>query len=200
MTKAKTSKLERAKKGSKAKKAGRTTLPPGWIQGDFLVSNVTREDVLELMEHGMVAEKSSRLPEGELEPAPREGERVLLTTHVERGFSLPPHPFFRGFLFYSGIQPHHLPPNIVAYISAFITLCECFLGCPPHWGLFKKIFTARSQAVKKANPGDTQTNVIQLCGGLGIQKRNTSTYPPMTLPESVRNWQLIRPFCIMLSC
>ncbi|KAE8802475.1 hypothetical protein D1007_21793 [Hordeum vulgare] len=191
----KISKLERAKKGGKGRKPGRTAVPTGWIQGDFLSSTVTKEDVLDLVENGMVVENSWRLPEGELEPAPREGERVLLPTHVERGFSVPPHPFFRGFLFYFGIQLHHLPLNNVAYLSAFITLCECFLGCPPHWGLFKNIFTAWSQTMKKANPGDSRTNVIQLCGGLGIQKRNMSAYPPMTLPESVRNWQSTWFYC-----
>ncbi|KAI5000447.1 hypothetical protein ZWY2020_005036 [Hordeum vulgare] len=187
MPKGKSSKLERAKKGGKGRKPGRTAVPPGWIQGDFLPSTVTKEGVLDLVENGMVADNSWKLRGDELEPAPREGERVLLLTHVERGFSLPPHPFFRGFLFYFGIQLHHLSPNNVACLSAFITLCECFLCCPPHWGLFKNIFTARSQTMKKANPGDTRTNVIQLCSGLGIQKRNRSTYPPMTLPESVRN-------------
>ncbi|KAI5014102.1 hypothetical protein ZWY2020_055492 [Hordeum vulgare] len=187
MPKGKTSKLERAKKGGKGRNPGRTAVPPGWIHGDFLPSTGTKEDVLDLAENGMVVENSWRLPGDELEPAPREGERVLLVTHVEQGFSLPPHPFFHGFLFYFGIQLHHLPPNTVAYLSTFITLCECFLGCPPHWGLFKNIFTTRSQTVKKKNPGDTRASVIQLCGGLGIQKRNRSTYPPMTLPESVRN-------------
>lgn len=98
MTKSKASKLERAKKGGKTKKTGgRTALPPGWIQGDFLPSTVKKEDVLELVEHGMVAEKSWRLPKGELEPEPREGERVLLLTHIEQGFSLPLHSFIRGF-------------------------------------------------------------------------------------------------------
>ncbi|KAI5018814.1 hypothetical protein ZWY2020_043702 [Hordeum vulgare] len=45
----------------------------------------------------MIANKSWRLPaEGETEPAPQEGERVLLLSHVYRGYSLPPHPFFRA--------------------------------------------------------------------------------------------------------
>ncbi|KAI4966996.1 hypothetical protein ZWY2020_034474 [Hordeum vulgare] len=55
-------------------------------------STVMQDDLLELVEHGMIANKSWRLPEGETEPAPKEGERVLLLNHVFRGFSLPPHP------------------------------------------------------------------------------------------------------------
>ena len=82
MTKGQASKLEaKKKKGKAAAPAQRRqrTLPAGWIQGDFLPSMVTEENLLELVEHGMIAHKSWRLPaEGETEPAPREGERVLL--------------------------------------------------------------------------------------------------------------------------
>lgn len=99
MMKGKTSKLKRAKKSGKAKKPSRTALWPGWIQGDFISSTMKKEDVLELVEHEMIAEKSWRLPEGDVEPKPHEGERVVLLTHVERDFSLPPHPFICGFLY-----------------------------------------------------------------------------------------------------
>ncbi|KAI5013581.1 hypothetical protein ZWY2020_037094 [Hordeum vulgare] len=44
----------------------------GWIHRDFLPSTVTADDLLELVEHGMIANKSWRLPaEGETEPAPQ---------------------------------------------------------------------------------------------------------------------------------
>jgi hypothetical protein len=114
---------------------------------------------------------------------------------VERGFSLPPHPFFRGFLNFFGAQLHHFPPNAIAYLSAYVTFCECFLGCPAHWGLFKHIFTIRSQAVKKANTNDSKTNVIQLCGGLGLQKRTGSSFPSLSFPDSVRGWQSTWFYC-----
>ena len=35
-----------------------------------------------------------------------------------------------------------------------------------------------------------------MCGGLGIQKRQRSSFPSMTLPESVRGWQLIWFYCL----
>lgn len=136
MTKSKTENLECAKKGgAKAKKpsGARFTAPPGWIQGDFLPSTVMAGDVENLVADGLMAEGSWRLSEGEIEPEPRGGERVLLLPHVERGFSMPPHPFFRGFLNFSGAQLHHFPPNAISYLAALIAMCECFLGCPPHW-------------------------------------------------------------------
>ena len=83
----------------------------------------------------------------------------------------------------------------IAYLAAFVSMCENFLGCRPHWGLFKHIFTCRSQTVKKASPDDERTKVIQMCGGLGIQMRSKSAFPAMTLPESVRGWQSTWFYC-----
>ena len=120
---------------------------------------------------------------------------MLLATHVDRGFSLPPSIFFHGFLSFFGAQRHHFTPNSIAYLAAPVSMCEGFLGCRPHWGLFKHIFTCRSQTVKKASPGDERTRVVQMCGGLGIQARNKSTFPPMTFPESVRGWQSTWFYC-----
>ena len=84
---------------------------------------------------------------------------------------MPPHPFFRAFLIFFGAQLHYFTANSIAFLSAFVSMCENFLGCRPHWGLFKHIFTCRSQTVKKANPSDDKTHVLQACGGLGIQLR-----------------------------
>ena len=203
MMKGQTSKLEaqkKKKKGGASTQRRQRALPAGWIQGDFLPSSVTENDVLELVEHGMVANKSWRLPEGETEPAPKEGERVLLLSHVARGFSLPPHPFFRGIMNYFGAQLHHFPPNAIAHLSAFITLYECFIGCPPHWGLFKYVFSARSQTVKKLSQSDDKTHILQLSGGLGFQKKTTNSYPSLQLSESVRNWQSSRFYCQDIAC
>ena len=79
--------------------------------------------------------------------------------------------------------------------AAFVSLCENFLGCRPHWGLFKHIFTCRSQTLKKANTNDERAQVIQMCGGLGVQMRSKSAFPAMTLPESVRGWQSTWFYC-----
>ena len=111
MGKEKTAALERAKKAtarSKGKATSRggssswTGLPKGWIQGDWIHSRITQEDLDDLAEGGLIPYDSARLPGKESEPQPREGERVLLATHVDRGFSLSPHPFFRGFLNFFG--------------------------------------------------------------------------------------------------
>ena len=158
MVKEKTAALERAKKAT-AKAKGRATsrggsssrsgLPQGWIQGDWIRSTIIQKDLDDLANEGLIEHGAVRLPGTEWQPQPQEGECVLLATHVDRGFSLPPHPFFRGFLNFFGAQLHHFTPNSIAYLAAFVSLCENFLGCRPHWGLFKHIFTCRSQTVKR---------------------------------------------------
>ena len=74
------------------------------------------------------------------------------------------------FLDNFGVQFHHLPPNAIIYLSAFISLCKNFLDCHPHWGLFKNIFTCRSMILKDSL-ANAQIHVTQLCGGLGIKVR-----------------------------
>ena len=49
--------------------------------------------------------------------------------------------------------------------------------------------------MKKANPTDERTHVIQMCRGLGIQMIGRSSFPPMTFPESVRGWQSTWFYC-----
>ena len=103
MVKEKTAALERAKKATvKAKgratsrggSSSRSGLPQGWIQGDWIRSTITQKDLDNLANEGLITHGAARLPGTEWQPQPQEGECVLLATHVDRGFSLPPHLFF----------------------------------------------------------------------------------------------------------
>ena len=69
-------------------------------------------------------------PKKEITPAPEEGEWVIFHSHFLRGLGLPASAFFRSFLEFYQLQPHHLTPNTVVLLSAFVTLCEGFLGVP----------------------------------------------------------------------
>ena len=102
MGKEKTEALERAKKttakgkGKKSSRGGpssRSGLPRGWIQGDWIRSTIRQDNIDDLAEEGLIPHGSAWLPGNETEPRPQEGECVLLATHVDRGISLPPHPF-----------------------------------------------------------------------------------------------------------
>ena len=70
-------------------------------------------------------------PKGEISPAPQEGERVTFRSHCLRGLGLPVRSFFQSFLEFYGLQPHHLTPNAVVLLSAFVAMCEGFLGVLP---------------------------------------------------------------------
>ena len=82
-------------------------------------------------------------PAREISPAPEEGERVIFRSHCLRGLGLPASGFFRSFLEFYHLQPHHLTPNTVVLLSAFITLCEGFLGFLPTLELWGKFFQSK---------------------------------------------------------
>src|SRR4051794_7454813 len=84
-----------------------------------------------------------KAPGNEVVPDPPEGFRVIFTELLMRSLSVPIHEFLRGLLIVYGIQLHHLTPNSILHITIFITLCECFLGIHPHWGLWKLFFVLR---------------------------------------------------------
>ena len=115
--------LERAKKATAMGKAkgrassqggssSRSRLPQGWVQGDWIRSTITETDLNDLANEGLIPHGAARLPGTEC---------VLLATHVDRGFSLPPSVFFRGFLNFFGAQLHHFNPNSIALLP----LCPC---------------------------------------------------------------------------
>ena len=80
------------------------------------------------------------VPSGEDEPSPPDDYVVSFVPFHERGLVTPPHRFFRGLLHYYGLELQHLNPNRIQHISAFVTLCEGYLGIEPHFELWKYLF------------------------------------------------------------
>ena len=39
-----------------------------------------------------------------------------------------------------GLQLHNFTPASVLHIAGYVALCELFLGCEAHFGLWKKLF------------------------------------------------------------
>jgi hypothetical protein len=93
---------------------------------------------------GLLKNKEAlEMPGDEISPCPPIGFRVTFVDFLIRDLAVPVHEFLRGLLFIYGIQLHQLTPNSLLHISIFITLCECFLGIHPHWGLWKRIVYLR---------------------------------------------------------
>ena len=65
---------------------------------------------------------------GELFPTANTWEVVVFEPFFYRGFALPTRFFFRGLLHFYGIELVNLNLNSILHISAFIHLCEAFLG------------------------------------------------------------------------
>ncbi|KAI4987068.1 hypothetical protein ZWY2020_019868 [Hordeum vulgare] len=192
MTKGQTSKMEaRKKKGKAAAPAQRRQrpLPTGWIQGDFLPSTVTEGDLLQLVEHGMIVQKSWRLPaENEVEPAPREGERVLLLSHVYRDRPAPPKQLALTKAEKNDIQP--LVEALVDVVRRGVTgidLLEVFLG-----RRIQPLQACDHTMWHYTGPEDsTRTNVLGV-----TEEKVTSWVLQITGPcENPKGSRRVKPFC-----
>ncbi|KAK1691969.1 hypothetical protein QYE76_008666 [Lolium multiflorum] len=144
-------------------------------------SKISNQDQSTLNRLGLLKKKDALIfPGDESFPTPRIGYRVTFIDHLIRGLSTPIHEFLRGLLFVYGIQLHQLTPNSILHISIFITLCECFLGTHPHWGLWKRIFYLRRNSSR---------NIAYNVGGVIICVRPDVDYFDVKFPDSVQGWR-----------
>ena len=121
-------------------------------------------------------------PKKEISPAPEEGERVIFRSHFLRGLSLPASAFFRSFLEFYQLQPHHLTPNVVVLLSAFVTLCEGYLGVLPTLELWGEFFFSKLGTQAAGMPAQ--------CGAFIAVRRTGADnhFPSIALLKSVKMW------------
>ncbi|KAM0821197.1 hypothetical protein ACQ4PT_028941 [Festuca glaucescens] len=139
--------------------------------------------------------RSRRIPEevfcrilgGELEPAPQPGEIVVFAAHFERGSGLPVSDFFRHFLNFYELQPHHLPGNAIFYLSSFVSFMEGFVGLSPIVETFAYFFNLRVNSVQDRKIPPPKP-VVQ-CGECILTPRQGSTFYKFAGLESCRAWQ-----------
>ncbi|KAK1692652.1 hypothetical protein QYE76_009349 [Lolium multiflorum] len=144
-------------------------------------SKISNQDLNMLKRLGLMKKEDAiRFPSEESYPNPPMEYRVSFVDHLIRGLSTPIHDFLRGLLFVYGIQLHQLTPNSILHISIFITLCECFLGVPPNWALWKRIFCLRRNASR---------NATYNIGGVVICVRTDVDYFDVKFPDSVQGWR-----------
>ena len=91
--------------------------------------------------------------------------------------------FFRAFLEFYNLQPHHITPNAVVLLSAFVALCEGFLGVLPTIKLWGEFFYTKLGTVVAGVPAQ--------CGACIAVRRpgGDNPFPPITLIQSVKMWQ-----------
>ncbi|KAE8786709.1 hypothetical protein D1007_39401 [Hordeum vulgare] len=88
-----------------------------------------------------------RIRGAETAPTPVVGEVVVFNEHFYRGFGLPASAFFSEWLPFFGLQPHHLAPNALLHLSAFVVLCEGFVGIEPRIDLWRSLFFFKQQSI-----------------------------------------------------
>jgi hypothetical protein len=137
-----------------------------------------------LEQEGRIAAKEIcrwRVDPGAAMPAPSDGEIVMLKSHIDRGFSLPPSYFLKGVLWHYRLQLHHIAPNSFTLIAGFIALCEGYLGINPRGDLFRLYFNIRHNRDANGDPRN--------CGSVSFVPRNGKSYPYITPHDSAKGWQ-----------
>ncbi|KAE8777095.1 hypothetical protein D1007_50202 [Hordeum vulgare] len=165
------------------------------LQGAWLVRDVDEELIDALRHHRLLppaSQVSVRLPGFEASPAPVAGEVVVFSEHFYQGFGLPASSFFAQWLQFFGLQPHHVAPNAILQLAAFVVLCEGFVGIKPHVDLWRSLFFFKQQSIamekfeveKLKGP-----RPMTPCGAALVHHRPKSGFPQMPLQDSVKHWQ-----------
>ena len=116
----------------------------GHVCRDWLL-HITFQRMEGLVRRGLLRARTAAeewlLPGEEDVPSLPDSYIISFAHFHERGFATPTHRFLRGLLHYYKIELHHLNPNRIQHMAAFIALCEGFLGISPHFDLWWYFFT-----------------------------------------------------------
>ncbi|KAK1684334.1 hypothetical protein QYE76_045182 [Lolium multiflorum] len=157
-------------------------------RGAWRGSDVTQHEIDWLRRSRTIPEGvSCRLPGDEIEPVLNLGEFVVFLAHFERGFGLPASDFFRQFLDFYRLQPHHLPGNAVFYISCYVSFMEAYIGIRPTRETFARFFSLRINSVQGKEIPKPKPPVQ--CGSCIIGSRQGSPFFKFSGLESCRLWQ-----------
>jgi hypothetical protein len=161
--------------------------PPASERGGWEGSDVTDSEVKWLKDtHRIPAELLYRLHTGGDEPNPHPDEKVVFMAHFERGFGLPASTFFREFLKFYGLQPHHLPANSILQLSCYTAFSEGYLGLWPTVQGWAKYFQLKKQSLPNKDVADKE---MTACGAASISPRLTSEFPRIKGLQSCKKWQ-----------
>ncbi|KAE8801946.1 hypothetical protein D1007_22205 [Hordeum vulgare] len=173
--------------GSSSKKAS--------SHGAWLGSEICDDRIEALHHHRMLPPASQvpvRIPGAETAPTPEEGEIFVFDEHFYRGFGLPASPFFSNWFTFFGLQPYHRALSTILQLSAFVILCEGFLGIEPRLNLWQILFFFKQQSLKMDKAQLEKLawpRPMTPCGAALVHHRSKSGFPQMPLQESIKQWQ-----------
>ena len=105
---------------------------------------------------------------------------MVFQSFYEKDFALPTRAFFRGLLFFYGLEVTHLKPNSIAQITIFIHLCKAFLGITPHLNLKRALYHLRGY------PSAARRNVVS-CATFSLHQ--SRSYLAQGLRDSNKGWE-----------
>ena len=111
---------------------------------NWVKSRITEADLNSHVVTGGLAKKEYihwRAPGDEVPPQPKDGELIVFTDHLGRGFSPPGSKNFRDVLHFLQLHPQDIGPNSVSNICNFQVFCEAYLQEEPTVGLFRDFIT-----------------------------------------------------------
>ncbi|KAE8780597.1 hypothetical protein D1007_46231 [Hordeum vulgare] len=161
-------------------------------QRAWLGSEIDEEHIEALHHHRLLPPASQvlvRLPDAETAPTPAVGEVVVFNEHFYQGFGLLASAFFSEWIRFFGLEPHHLAPNAILQLSAFVILCEGFVGIDPRVDLWRSLFFFKQQSIameKSEVEKLTGPRPMTSCGAALVQHRSKSGFPQMPLQESIK--------------
>ncbi|KAE8785604.1 hypothetical protein D1007_40674 [Hordeum vulgare] len=141
------------------------------LQGAWLGSEIYEGHIEALRHHRLLPPASQvlvRIPRAETAATPTVGEVIIFNEHFYRGFELPASSFFSEWLHFFGLQPHHLAPNAILPLSAFV----------------QSITMEKAELEKLAGP-----RLMTPCGAALVHHRSKSGFPQLPLQESIKQWQ-----------
>ncbi|KAE8773420.1 hypothetical protein D1007_54354 [Hordeum vulgare] len=151
------------------------------LQGASLGSETGEEHIEALCDHRLLPPASQvlvRLPDAETAPAA--GEVVVFNEHFYQAFGLPASASFSEWLHFFGLQPHHLAPNAILQLSAFVIPREGFVGIEPRVDLWCSLFFFKQQSIameKSELENLTGPRPMTPCEAALVHHRSKSGFP-----------------------
>ena len=116
---------------------------------NWVPSIVTENTLLDFVKVGFLPAKNImhwRAPKpNEKKPQSQDGEIIVFTDHMNRGFSPPGSKFFRDIPHFFKLHPQDTGPNSISNIYNFQVFCEVYLQEEPSVELFREYFYLNRQ-------------------------------------------------------
>ena len=111
---------------------------------NWVCSTITESTLKDFVTVGYLPEESVmhyRAPDpAEERPQSKDGEIIVFTDHMTRGFSPPDSKFFRDVLHFFELHPQDIGPNSESKICNFQVFCEVYLQEEPSVEIFREYF------------------------------------------------------------